>query len=89
LLTHSFQNGRSQVQFIKVHKGARGWATLWVSACSAKKGQPVKDRGNTGGQVKDKQVCLNPAPAEALMLKHLVASTGMYCGMKAFLGFWG
>jgi hypothetical protein len=47
----------------------------------------VKDRGNTGGQVKDKQVCLNPAPAEALMLKQLVASTSMYCGMKAFRGF--
>jgi hypothetical protein len=47
----------------------------------------VKDRGNTGGQVKDKQVCLNPAPAEALMLKQLVASTGEYCGMKAWAGF--
>jgi hypothetical protein len=35
----------------------------------------------------DKQVCLNPAPAEALMLKQLVASTGVYCGMKAFRGF--
>jgi hypothetical protein len=47
----------------------------------------VKDRGNTGGQVKDKQVCLNPAPAEALMLKQLVAPTGEYCGMKAWAGF--
>jgi hypothetical protein len=49
----------------------------------------VKDRGNTGGQVKDKQVCLNPAPAEALMLKQLVASTKYYSRMKAGLGFWG
>jgi hypothetical protein len=54
-----------------------------------KKGQPAKDRGNTFGQVKDKQVCLNPAPAEALMLKQLVASTGKHCLMKAFRGFWG
>ena len=37
LLAHSFQYGRSQVQFIKIHKGARGWATLGGSICSAKK----------------------------------------------------
>jgi hypothetical protein len=61
----------------------------WVSICSAKKGQPAKDRGNTFGQVVNKRRVWIPAPAEALMLKQLVASTEEHCLMKAGLGFWG